>query len=133
MLKKVLFQVLLFGFLFCSGFYTHRFILESNEILIQLPLFQIYLFHGIFSLIICASFQILSSYEKFASQLGFIYLGTFLLKLLLFAIIFNGLLFNNEANSLTNKISLLAPVFIFLLFEVIIIAKILGKAEYENK
>ncbi len=133
MLKKVLFQVLLFGFLLFFGFYAHRFILESNEILIEFPLFQIYLFHAIFSLIICASFQVLSTYEKFASQLGFIYLGTFLLKLLLFAIIFNGLLFNKEANSLTNKISLLVPVFIFLFFEVILIAKILGKAGYENK
>ncbi|MFT6929098.1 MAG: hypothetical protein ACJAQ7_000567 [Sediminicola sp.] len=29
--------------------------------------------------------------------------------------------------------SLLAPVFLFLLFEVFIIAKILGRAGYENK
>jgi hypothetical protein len=133
LLKKVLFQVLLFGFLLFFGFYVHSFILKSNDILIGFPLFQIYLFHAIFSLAICASLQILSFIERFASQLGFIYLGTFLLKLLLFAIIFSALLFKKEPNSFANKMSLLAPVFLFLLFEVFIIAKILGRAGYENK
>lgn len=115
------------------GFNAHSCILKTNGILVDVPLFQIYLFHSIFSLFICASFQILSIYERFAAQLGFIYLGTFFLKLLFFAILFNGYLFNKEAISFANKISLLVPVFIFLFFEVIIIAKILGRAGYTNK
>ncbi|MEJ1221532.1 DUF6168 family protein [Sediminicola sp. 1XM1-17] len=133
MLKKVLLQAVLFGFVLFFGFYAHSFVLRANEIFISLPLFGIYLFHALFSFLICATFHFLSNTERFAGQLGFIYLGSLLLKLLLFVLIFKGPLFQKEEDSLAERISLLVPVFLFLFFEVIIIIKILGRTGYENK
>ncbi len=82
---------------------------------------------------ICAIFYFLSLKERFVGQIGYLYLGTLLLKLLLFSLIFKDFLFHEEEDSLAERISLLVPVFLFLFFEVIIIVKILGRTGYENK
>jgi len=89
----------------------------------------VYLFHLGFSMLICINFKLLSSVNKIADQLGFIYLGTLLLKLVLFSIIFYQSIFTEEELSKISRISLLIPALIFLLTEAIFVAKILNKRD----
>tara|TARA_R110000868_G_scaffold243187_1_gene499129 strand:+ start:951 stop:1262 length:312 start_codon:yes stop_codon:yes gene_type:complete len=94
---------------------------------ISFPLKAVYLFHAIFSTVICVLFLFLAKTKKFKDQLGFIYLGTLFLKIIFFAIIFHNLIFNNLVLSTLERVSLLIPVVLFLSFEVLFVSKILKR------
>lgn len=121
--------LLVFGLLWALGVTGHEYIRTNNNLSIGYSLFQVYLFHATFSFLLCSVFQILSQGKKWQSQLGFLYLGTLIVKLLLFSAIFSATLFSEELLSYSEKLSLLIPVFIFLLPEVYFVYKILMKID----
>jgi hypothetical protein len=69
-----------------------------------------------------------SNVNKIFEQLGFIYLVTIVLKLLLFCLIFYKSLFAEELLFIA-RISLFVPMIIFLLTEAVFVAKILKKKQ----
>jgi hypothetical protein len=79
--------------------------------------------------VICINFLIFSTKEKVFEQLGFIYLGTILLKLTLFSIIFYKSIFAEEGLTFNARISLFIPMIVFLLTEAIFVARILKKEQ----
>lgn len=107
----------------------HALFLEKQEIMLPFSLKKVYLFHLGFSLLVCTNFQLLSTVNKLSEQLGFIYLATLILKIILFSIIFYQPIFKEENLLQTARVSLLIPAIIFLLTEVIFVAKILNKKE----
>ena len=125
--SKIILYPFIFIVLFFLGYNLHSFFLEKLTILLPYNLQKIYLFNAGFSAIVCVNFVLLSSVDKVYQQLGFIYLGTLFLKILLFCGFFYKSLFAEE--SLTNQeaISLLIPIFVFLLTEVIIVIKMIHK------
>lgn len=127
MVKNIFVYVLAFTALFFIGFYTHNYIIESKQVSLIFSLFSVYLFHSIFSLTICVIFNFLSLKEKIYQQLGFIYLGALILKIVAFCIVFYNPVLAVENLSKTNSISLLIPIAIFLITEVYFIAKILNR------
>lgn len=129
MIRTVLLYSLIFFSLFFISFQTHEFFIEKQETILPFSLKKIYLFHLGFSLLICVNFKLLSTVDKIFEQLGFIYLGTLLLKILLFCAIFYKSIFTEENLTQIAKISLFIPMIIFLLTEAIIVAKILNKKE----
>jgi hypothetical protein len=70
---------------------------------------------------------VLSNVDKIFEQLGFIYLGTIVLKLLVFCITFYKSIFTEESLSFTARLSLLIPMVLFLLTEAFFVTKILKK------
>ena len=125
---RVLKYALLAGLVFVLSFYTHNYALWTLERATPYDLQAIYLFHLIFSGLICIAFELLYSLSThYKDQLGFIYLGTLVLKIVLFYVVFRGFLFSEVALSRADSLSLLIPLFIFLFFEVFIIAKILNR------
>ena len=127
MIRSIIIYTAIFFCTFLISYSLHEYLLELQEIILPFSLKKVYLFHLGFSMIICINFIALSSIEKVFDQLGYIYLGTILLKLIIFIAIFYKSIFTEETLPFITRISLLIPMFIFLFIEAIIIAKILKK------
>ena len=129
MVRSILVYSAVFFFLFLVCFSIHEYLLDTKNILLPFPLKKVYLFHLTFSVVICINFLIFSTKEKVFEQLGFIYLGTILLKLTLFSIIFYKSIFAEEGLTFNARISLFIPMIVFLLTEAIFVARILKKEQ----
>ena len=127
MIRSVLLFSVVFFIVFIIGFSIHDFLIQKQQISLPFSLKKVYLFHLFFSLIICVNFLIFSNFNKFFEQLGFIYLGTILLKLTLFCFLFYPSIFTEEELALSSRMSLFVPVVLFLITEATIVAKILKK------
>ena len=127
MIRSVLLFSVVFFIVFIIGFSIHDFLIQKQQISLPFSLKKVYLFHLFFSLIICVNFLIFSNFNKFFEQLGFIYLGTILLKLTLFCFLFYPSIFTKEELALSSRMSLFIPVVLFLITEATIVAKILKK------
>lgn len=129
MIRSILVFTVIFFFLFLLSFSLHEFFIENQQITLPFSLKKVYIFHLGFSLLICINFLVFSTVDKIFEQLGFIYLGTIILKLILFSLIFQNALFAEEGLNYTARISLFIPMIVFLLTEAIFVAKILKKKQ----
>lgn len=129
MIKSILLYLITFSALFLLSFFLHEYYLDVNEFFLPFSLKKVYLFHAGFSLLICVNFRLLANVDKIFPQLGFIYLGCLFFKIILFCVVFYKSLFNETILSEIAKISLILPMFIFLLTEAIFIARILNKKD----
>ena len=129
MIKDILLYSVVFFFLFLVSFSLHEFYIENQHIILPFSLRKVYIFHLGFSLIICINFLVFSTVDKVFEQLGFIYLGTIVLKLLLFCLIFYKSIFTEEGLPFSARFSLFIPMIIFLLTEVVFVAKIIKKKQ----
>ncbi|MDO6595914.1 DUF6168 family protein [Oceanihabitans sp. 2_MG-2023] len=127
MIKKIVFYSIGFTMLFAISYAIHLSSLKDLNLILSVPLFSVYLFHFIISLLICIGFAVLSESSKWDQQLGFVYMFTFITKLMLFAILFKNTVFKAGGLSKIEAFNLLIPVFLFLFLEVYFIAKILSK------
>lgn len=133
MFKGILRYILSFGLLFLVGFYVHDRILASAVKTLEFSLFDVYSINAIFSFGICALLLALSFLPQFADQIGFLYLGGFLLKFFVFAAVFRGVILGENALSVTDSTSLLVPIILFLALEVYFVAKILKELDTGQK
>lgn len=129
MIKSIFIYFLLFFGVFFLSFSLHQNYIEKQAITLPFSLKQVYVFHLGFSLLVCVNFKLFSNVDKIFSQLGFIYLGTLFLKIVLFCALFYRPIFKEENLPQIARVSLLIPVFIFLLTEAFFVAKILNKKE----
>ncbi len=126
--KKIFHYAILCGLVLIIGYAIHHFILVFLEIQHPFALWQIYLFQGLATFALCASFEVISRKSKsYSDQLGFLYLAAMALKIGIFSILFSGILFSSVVLSRTDSLSLLIPIFLFLFLEVLIIMKILNR------
>ena len=123
MIKKIILFCLSFSTLFGIAYFLHDYILAENSL--RFELLHLYIFHFIFSLLICCLFQVLSNSQKWSHQLGFIYIFALVTKLLFFGLVFKDSVFKIESLTKTESFNLLIPMFLFLFLEVYFITKIL--------
>lgn len=127
MSKQLFFQFSIFFVLYFTSFFLHEFTLEKLEIEIAFSLKKVYLFHLGFSLLICVNFTIFSTVDKIFQQLGFIYLATIFLKIVVFNVIFYNPIFSKENLDFASRISFFIPMIVFLSTEAVFVVKILNK------
>ncbi|MBC8755304.1 hypothetical protein H2O64_11505 [Kordia sp. YSTF-M3] len=127
MIRQIFIFMLAFGLLFFLGEYIHNYYIESHEIVLGFSLRGMYAFHAFFSLQICIVFALLATNEKISPQLGFIYLASFVLKIIVFCAIFYNPIFTAEKLSKIQQVSMVIPMALFLILEAYIIVKILNK------
>lgn len=127
--KDIFRYIFVFAALYLVGFYTHEFSISSNGGELRFSLEKIYLFHAFFSGLICVNIRIAATVDKLFPQLGFLYVATLIVKLILFAVFFYSTVFNSGQLTVTEKISLLIPLFIFLLTEALFVVKILKNTD----
>jgi len=129
MIKSIVGFTFIFFFLFLVSLSLHELYLENKQLILPFSLQKVYLFHLVFSLVICSNFLVFSTAAKVFEQLGFIYLSTILLKLILFSIIFHKTIFSEEGLPFSARLSLFIPMLVFLLTETVFVTKILKKKQ----
>ena len=108
-----------------TSYFLHPFLLiEEHQFFVPF-LKKAYLFHFSFSLILILAFIILARYDKYFVQLGFIYMGLLVFKIVVFAALFYPQLLGENLLASFYRSSLLIPVIVFLPLEVIFISKIM--------
>lgn len=107
-----------------TSYFLHLFLIEENQNFILL-LQKAYIFHFCFSLILLIVFQFIAQNNKLFEQLGFIYMGVLVFKIIVFAGLFYPQLLGENMLSHYYRASLLIPVIVFLPLEVIFISKIM--------
>ena len=114
-------------------FLGHQYVLGIKDLSLPFSLTNIYAFHGIFSLLLCVVLSRLVKTDRFKEQVGFIYLGSVLVKAVLFCVVFRKAIFTDQSLTNIEAVSLLLPLFIGLFFEVFFLSKLLKqKAKIKN-
>ena len=115
-------------------FLGHQYILEIKEVKLPFSLTQVYVFHGLVSLLLCVVLSSFVKTEKFKEQVGFMYLGSVLVKAVLFCVVFRKAIFTDQLLTNVEAASLLLPLFIGLFFEVFFLSKLLKqKTKIKNE
>lgn len=127
MIRQIFIYITAFGLLFFLGDFAHNYYIETQGINLGFSVRHMYAFHAFFSLQLCIVFALLSNNEKLRPQLGFIYLGSFVVKILVFCLVFYNPIFTLEKLVRTQRISLIIPMLVFLILEVYFMIKILNK------
>ncbi len=129
MIKQLSIYFINFTLVSLIGFYFHTIVLSQLADQSPISLKEVYTFFGGFSLLVCTTLLLLlSNTEKFKDQLGFLYLVSVALKIILFCIVFSKYIFT--ASSFTNKetINLLIPMILILVLEVFFTSKLLNNS-----
>lgn len=125
--KRLISILLTFIVLYIVSTYFHNLILDNNDITLPFSIERLYLFLTGYSILICFNLQLFTKIPKIADRIGFIYLGTSLIKIVLFLVVFHPPIILQESLVLPTKLSLLVPIFIFLIMEVFFVTKILNR------
>ena len=129
MAKNLITYILVFASVGVLSYLLHNNFIEEKNISLPFSLKKVYLFFVFFSLVICSLFKIGSVINKIKEQLGFIYLGTIIFKIIVFAVIFYKSVFEVDLSN-AQRIALIIPMAIFLFIEVFFVAKILNKTSF---
>lgn len=126
MIKQLAVYITSFILLSFIGYNVHAMLLANTIDTLPFSLNQAYVFHTVFSLLLCIVFLLLSKGSKYNDQLGFLYLVSVALKIVLFCVVFNEPIFGEKALTKAESVNLLIPMFLFLILEAIIIIKLLN-------
>lgn len=130
MIKNLLLYVITAVILFLISYSVHNYLLISLDSIPPYSLREVYIFHASLSLFFITTFELIIYFLKeFKDQIGFLYLGTTVLKMMLFFIIFRELLSTSLELTKSDKVSLLIPIAIFIIYEVMVVVKMLNRAD----
>lgn len=127
MIKKGLGIILTFVIMYFILQNTHSYFIDKNAISLPYSLEKIYLFNSGFSSLVCLNILLLSTVNKFKEQLGFVYLITLFAKIILFSATFYKSIVKVDEMEMIAKISILVPLLIFLLTEIIFVTKLINQ------
>ncbi len=125
MLKKIIIYTVVFLVVGTTSFFLQIYLLGDANTNFFSTLKKAYIFHFCFSLVLLMCFRVLANYDKLFQQLGFIYMGLLVIKIVVFASYFYPQLLGKDALPRFYRASLLIPVIVFLLLEVVFISKIM--------
>ncbi len=131
MIKKLLLPTIVLGLLFLTGAWVHNYVAEQSELHLPFSIEKVYQFHFIFSLVLVIHFEFFSQIKNLRPQLGFIYLVSVVLKLVLVGYVFKDVLIDQEKIAMSTKLALLIPALLFLFVEVFFISKIILRKSKE--
>jgi hypothetical protein len=117
--------VVVFTFVGATSYFLQVSLLSESIPTFSTVLQNAYTFLYFFSLILVIIFQLVSKSDKYFEQLGFIYLGVLVFKIITFAVMFYTQLMGEKLMPQFYRASLLIPVFVFLFLEVFFISKIM--------
>ena len=128
MIKRILFFLIAVLLLFVISFFLHNFILDSKEISVSFSLLGVYGFHVISAIVVYSIVELVA--EKIPNQAGYAYLASIFLKIGFFVLIFQASIFANEELTKPERISLVIPLFLFLITEAIAVSKLLNNKQF---
>ena len=92
--KRLLGYLVLAIVLFLISYPLHSYFLEASGKTPPYSLLSVYLFQAIASLVLVFVFELLAYTEQYNDQLGFLYMGSMVLKIVFFGIFFKSVLFS---------------------------------------
>lgn len=124
MIKRILFFTVTAVVLYLISYYTNAYVLSSKEITTSFSLHSVYLFHVAAAIIVYSIIELVA--EKLPNQAGYAYLASIFLKIGFFVLIFQDTIFTNDNLTKPERISLVIPLFLFLITEAIGVSKLLN-------
>ena len=128
MIKRILIYVLIIATTFLISFILHQYILNNLNLVLSYSLLQVYLFHVIATIVVYGIIEYVA--DKLPSQAGYAYLTSVFLKIGFFTLIFQSSILSEVKLPLFERVSLIAPFFLFLLIEAIFTSKLLNTKIY---
>ncbi|WP_419213263.1 DUF6168 family protein [Maribacter sp. X9] len=125
MIKKIILYIVVLLLVGTTSYFFHLFLLKEKHESFTVVLQNAYVFHLCFSLATLIIFRLLARSNKLFDQLGFIYMGLLVFKIVVFATLFYPQLLGEDLLPRSFRASLLIPVIVFLPLEVIFISKIM--------
>ncbi|WP_299676154.1 DUF6168 family protein [uncultured Tenacibaculum sp.] len=126
MIKRILLFAVALVLLFVLSYFTNSYLVK--ELTISFSLLQVYLFHVIAAFVVYAIVEFVASILP--NQAGYAYLASIFIKIGLFVLIFNASVFAKENLSRPERVSLVVPLFLFLITEAVAISKLLNKKQF---
>lgn len=127
MLKQLFYVLTGFVISLLILYFSQKYFVTQKQLQIRYDLFKVNIFFAVSSFIIVVNFIFLSKIESLKPQLGFIYLPTLFVKGIFFYLIFQNTVFSIKDLKMVERINLLIPAILFLIVEVLFIAKILNQ------
>ena len=124
MIKRILQFIAAIVVLFAISYVPHNYIVSSKDIPMSFSLFNVYLFHVIAAILVYSIVEFIA--DKMPNQAGYAYLASIFLKIGFFVLLFQASVFANEALTKPERISLVIPLFLFLIAEAIAVSKLLN-------
>ncbi|MEX6626832.1 DUF6168 family protein [Tenacibaculum pacificus] len=124
MIKRILYFIITVLVLFAVSYISHNYILNMLGDSISYSLLSVYLFHVISTCIVYVLLELLVS--QMPNEAGYGYLASMLLKIGFFVLIFQADVFTDVQLTKPEKVSLVIPLFIFLITEAAGVFKLLN-------
>ncbi len=122
MIKRILYLLIILIVLFSISYSLNNYL--SGETVLSFSLLKVYLFHAITAFTVYVIVELIA--DKMTNQAGYAYLTSVFFKISLFVLIFQNSVFAKEKLSKLEEISLVAPLFLFLIAEAIAVSKLLN-------
>ena len=120
MLKRIIISV---AIIIAAFFISYGLNKSLIDIQLQYSLFSVYLFHALSAIIVYLIIEFL--FTKLPNQVGYAYLMLMCFKIGAFVLIFQKSVFAVDLVALQERISLVVPLFIFLIIEALLVGKLL--------
>ena len=124
MIKRILYFITAVVILFAVSYTSHNYFLSTRNIVLPFSLFFVYLFHVIATALVYVILELIAS--KLPNEAGYGYLALMLLKIGFFVLIFQDSVFAGDELAKSQRVSLVIPLFIFLITEAIAVSKLLN-------
>ncbi|SNR13990.1 DUF6168 family protein [Tenacibaculum jejuense] len=126
MIKRILLFTAVLVFLFILSYFTNTYLVK--EMTISFSLLNVYVFHVLAALVVYAIVEFIA--DILPNQAGYAYLASIFIKIGLFVLIFNASVFSKENLSRPERVSLVVPLFLFLITEAVAISKLLNNKQF---
>ena len=124
MIKRLFFFTIAIVVLATSVLFIQKWYISSQGESLSFSLNAIYYFHFAAYLIIVVAVELLS--KKLPNQVGFFYLASVFIKIGFFVLIFNNTIFGETPLNMLERITIIIPFFMFLIFEAIYSGKLMN-------
>ncbi len=128
MIKRILSYLLIVVVVFAVTFFTHQSILNAKSLVLSYGLINVYLFNLISCVLIYAVMELMA--EKLPSEAGYAFLALVFVKMGVFLLLFQSVVFSEEEFKMYQRLSLVIPFFLFLTIEAVGVAKLLNSKTY---
>lgn len=122
MIKRILLFLSALVLVFIVSYFLNSYLVVEEKF--AFSLLSVYLFHTIAAFIVYSVVEFIADYMP--NQAGYTYLASIFLKIGFFVLIFNSSVFANGNLSKSERFSLVAPLFLFLITEAVAVSKLLN-------
>ena len=127
MIKRFTFSSFLVSVISIPFYLGHQYILKGSSIELGYNLLDTYLFFLLAYIMVTTAIELVNKLAPIYT--GMAYMWSFVIKLILFGVFFYSKLFEKEVVPYEDRLSIIAPMLIYILFEVLYCVKVIKLTE----